>query len=772
MMSPTRQKNSLNRATAHEAKNMTERRVENLVTEGRSFRSQSTDQRLQRASRRVVYSKSAMDADYEFPSFPKSTEKRHLLTESLFDNFFLFKELSEELKAKMVDALEMQKLNLREVVMKQGEKGDFMYVVERGRLEVLIDDVKVKSIGPGEVMGELALMYESPRAATVRCVQTPCNVWKIGTSDFANITRSIQTKHSESYEKRLQQVELLKELTVQQQRKVAEVLHEVHFKKGTKIISQGDDGKAFYVVDCGSVSCIDRNRSNGDLVLGPGQYFGELALLNKEKRNRDVVAREDTTCLVLGISDFERLLGSLKGVMDKNLGMRVIRTVEIFKTLSTDVCERVVDAFKERVFSKGDTVIKENDPGTSFFVVREGMATVMKNGKETSALSEGQFFGEGSLLSNEPRSATIVANSENLRVMELEKSDFDRLLGPVKAVIAKTAEERKKHMAVKSVNLATVKASAVRPLGQGTFGLVKLVNLKGHGTFALKCMSKKQIARSKLAANTLYEKRMMVESNHPFVLRLVNTYQDDNSLYMLLEICSGGELFKFLQTRGGFVGPKHAQFISACVVSVFEYIHSRNICYRDLKPENLMIDSQGFIKMVDFGFAKVVTDKTFTMCGTPEYMAPEILLRRGHNKGVDYWAVGILMYECESGKTPFADYDCYDNRVICENILRKPLAFHRRFRGKDNSKDLIKKLVLRREDKRLGMLAGGARDIKGHPYFNGMDFIKLVTKEIKPPYVPPKVSQDGISESAFRKIRTRGENNEKYNGDQDLFADF
>ena len=123
-----------------------------MVTEGRSFRSQSTDQRLQRASRRVVYSKSAMDADYEFPSFPKSTEKRHLLTESLFDNFFLFKELSEELKAKMVDALEMQKLNLREVVMKQGEKGDFMYVVERGRLEVLIDDVKVKSIGPGEVM--------------------------------------------------------------------------------------------------------------------------------------------------------------------------------------------------------------------------------------------------------------------------------------------------------------------------------------------------------------------------------------------------------------------------------------------------------------------------------------------------------------------------------------------------------------------------------------------------------------------------------------------
>ena len=124
-------------------------------------------------------------------------------------------------------------------------------------------------------------------------------------------------------------------------------------------------------------------------------------------------------------------------------------------------------------------------------------------------------------------------------------------------------------------------------------------------------MSKKQIARSKLAANTLYEKRMMVESNHPFVLRLVNTYQDDNSLYMLLEICSGGELFKFLQTRGGFVGPKHAQFISACVVSVFEYIHSRNICYRDLKPENLLICSKtNELKVCDFGFARHINTKS------------------------------------------------------------------------------------------------------------------------------------------------------------------
>ena len=92
----------------------------------------------------------------------------------------------------------------------------------------------------------------------------------------------------------------------------------------------------------------------------------------------------------------------------------------------------------------------------------------------------------------------------------------------------------------------------------------------------------------------------------------------------------------------------HARFISMCVVAVFDYIHEKGICYRDLKPENLMIDGDGYIKMVDFGFAKIVKNKTFTLCGTPEYMAPEIILRKGHAKGVDLWATGILIWECET----------------------------------------------------------------------------------------------------------------------------
>ena len=755
--------NSLHRQTHYDRENVTEKAVEGILNAAHR--------------RRFVVHDDTIDVDssYSIPHFDKTAEKRNMIKTALSKNLFIFNDFTQELREKMIDAMDKQSLQLRDILIKQGDEGDFMYVIESGRLEVLVDDVKVKSIMPGDVVGELALMYSSPRAATVRCVQAPCSVWKVSRQTLQSITQSDSKKVGQHAVDKLNQVELLNGLTTAQKNVIAETLVPMHFKQGAKIINQGDDGHAFYIVDQGSVTCIDRNGATADLTLGVGQYFGELALLNDEKRKRDVVARENTTCLVLGRSDFDSMLGSLKSVMDKNLGLRVLQTVDIFKTLNETTRNTVVDAFIERVFNKGENVVVEGEPGDSFFVVREGTAdvSVQKNGKKEvlGALSEGKFFGEGSLLSGAARSATVTATSKSLRVFELKKREFDRHLGEVKKSIARTAEERKKYMAMKEVTLQQILSpkSVIRILGQGTFGLVKLVNPKPGSIFALKVLQKKQIVSYNLAKNIMYEKRMMVESDHPFVLKLVNTYQDAHCLYMLLEIVSGGELFAFLQKRGGFVNTKHAQFITACVVSVFEYIHAKSICYRDLKPENLMIDRDGYIKMVDFGFAKVVTDKTFTLCGTPEYMAPEILLRRGHNKGVDYWATGILIYECESGTTPFADYDNYDNKQICENILRKPLVFPNKMNPA--AKLLIQKLLHRQPSKRLGCLARGARDIKVEAYYTSLNWAKLLSKEVTPPYIPEKVGKHGISENAFDRIQVR-DNVEKYTGDSSIFKDF
>lgn len=200
-------------------------------------------------------------------------------------------------------------------------------------------------------------------------------------------------------------------------------------------------------------------------------------------------------------------------------------------------------------------------------------------------------------------------------------------------------------------------------------------------------MQKAQIVAYKQQNNVLNEKNVLMMLDHPFILKLEKTFKDANTLYMLLELVQGGELFSLLANHeDGRLPSRHARFYAGCVTSALEHMHSMDILYRDLKPENMLIDAEGYIKvnrccsgcrwvflllscgvscdlvqMVDMGFAKVVkTGRTYTLCGTPEYLAPEIVMGQGHHKGVDYWALGVLIFEMLCGYSPFADLERND----------------------------------------------------------------------------------------------------------------
>ncbi|KAJ4415168.1 cAMP-dependent protein kinase catalytic subunit [Neurospora sp. IMI 360204] len=273
----------------------------------------------------------------------------------------------------------------------------------------------------------------------------------------------------------------------------------------------------------------------------------------------------------------------------------------------------------------------------------------------------------------------------------------------------------------------------LRTLGTGSFGRVHLVQSRHNSRFyAVKVLKKAQVVKMKQVEHTNDERRMLAEVKHPFLITLWGTFQDAKNLYMVMDFVEGGELFSLLRKSGRFPNPV-AKFYAAEVTLALEYLHSRDIIYRDLKPENLLLDRHGHLKITDFGFAKRVPDKTWTLCGTPDYLAPEVVSNKGYNKSVDWWSLGILIYEMLCGYTPF--WDGSSPMKIYENILKGKVRYPQWVNP--DAQDLLERLITADLTKRLGNLYGGPQDVKRHPWFAEVTWDRLARKDIDAPYTPP-----------------------------------
>lgn len=272
-----------------------------------------------------------------------------------------------------------------------------------------------------------------------------------------------------------------------------------------------------------------------------------------------------------------------------------------------------------------------------------------------------------------------------------------------------------------------------RTLGTGSFGRVHLVQSKHNQRFyAVKVLKKAQVIKMKQVEHTNDERRMLQEVKHPFLITLWGTFFDAKNLYMVMDFVEGGELFSLLRKSQRFPNPV-AKFYAAEVTLALEYLHAKQIIYRDLKPENLLLDRHGHLKITDFGFAKKVPDITWTLCGTPDYLAPEVVSSKGYNKSVDWWSLGILIFEMLCGFTPF--WDQGSPMKIYENILKGKVKYPPYIHP--DAQDLLQRLITADLTKRLGNLHGGSEDVKNHPWFAEVTWERLAKKDIDAPYVPP-----------------------------------
>ncbi|KAM4032277.1 cGMP-dependent protein kinase 1 isoform 2-T2 [Anomaloglossus baeobatrachus] len=567
-----------------------------------------------------------------FKKFTKSERSKELIKEAILDNDFM-KNLEISQIQEIVDCMYPVEYGKDSCIIKEGDVGSLVYVMEDGKVEVTKESVKLCTMGPGKVFGELAILYNCTRTATVKTL-TNVKLWAIDRQCFQTIMmRTGLIKHTE-YMEFLKSVPTFQTLTEEILSKLADVLEETHYECGEYIIRQGARGDTFFIISKGKVNVTREDTPGEDPIflrtLGKGDWFGEKALQGEDVRTANVIAAEAVMCLVIDRDSFKHLIGGLDDVSNK-------------------------------AYEDAEAKAKYE--------------------------AEAAFFGN------------------------LKLTDFN----------------------------------IIDTLGVGGFGRVELVQLKSEEskTFAMKILKKRHIVDTRQQEHIRSEKQIMQSAHSDFIVRLYRTFKDSKYLYMLMEACLGGELWTILRDRGSFEDST-TRFYTACVVEAFAYLHSKGIIYRDLKPENLILDHRGYAKLVDFGFAKKIGfgKKTWTFCGTPEYVAPEIILNKGHDISADYWSLGILMYELLTGSPPFSGPDPMKTYNI---ILRgiDMIEFPKKITK--NAANLIKKLCRDNPSERLGNLKNGVKDIQKHKWFEGFNWEGLRKGTLTPPIIPSVASPTDTS---------------------------
>jgi len=431
----------------------------------------------------------------------------------------------------------------------------------------------------------------------------------------------------------------------------------------------------------------------------------------------------------------------------------------------------IASTLAEISYERGDVVITQGEIGNILFFMIEGEVEFSKDGKVLNVIKASAdsdkcvYFGERALMRNERRAATVKVVSDSARMLFMDKPSYDALLEPFGVLKTYTGgfggpapviSKEGTSTPVKTTKDADVKADVglgvteshafergtirfadiqkVSLIGAGGFGAVWLCQHQKTGhTFALKAQSKGHVVKTGMRTFVISERDMYFSCNSDFVVRLYETFSDAQNLYLLMEAVIGGELFTTYAKHGFSGSEKHARFYASAVVLALAHMHERHIIYRDLKPENLLLSDQGYLKVADMGLAKVCKGKTFTTCGTPEYFAPEMVQSSGHTVAVDWWALGILVYELMAGKTPFES----DSQMqTCKKIVQGIAVANMPKVCQSHVGSFIKGMLEKCPNSRLPMKAGGIGNVKRHPWYSNFDWDAFTRQTMIAPYVP------------------------------------
>ena len=658
-----------------------------------------------------------------------------------------------------------------QLIFKEGETGYSFYIIKTGMVncESKTGDLK-RTLQSKDYFGEYAVLFDMPRSLNVRA-RTKVILYKISTAlleeslghDYRTIILKsilrealVSSKHlsllgsiyyiNEIYQNikiilfKNEEIVPLEDININNNNTNT---NNNNLNNNSSSNTNDNDNKIIYVIISGNF--FYKNNNENKIIAKRSQLFGEDYLDNKTgSKKYTIYAEGECRVMKLLIKDALKAM-NIKIKSNKIISflehLNYMQKTEMFRNTSINKLIQICSLMKKEKFAPNEFIFEKGAKADKFYVIKKGSVIVWRDEKRIRELEKGNCFGELALLSNEPRSATLQAK-DYCTLYVLEKKDF------INSIDKKLLEYLNVKMSLlDDFNMALKDFYFCKNLGQGKFGEVSLVHNNKH-FYAIKCVDRKEAEKQKhLIKYFLEERRVLLELDHPFIMKLVRTFKNKENIFFLTNFINGKGLGKYLETKKEktFRNKEETRFYISFLYVILDYLNSKGIAHRDLKPENIMINTQGYLQLIDFGTAKKIKDFTCTIIGTAYYISPEILSGKGYSYSCDYWSVGIIAFEIYYNYYPFGN-EANDPMEVYREVLKKDLTLP--YNGEPSVNSFIKAALNKKVSKRLSSLEAAKR----HSFFKDFNWNDLIDLQLKPPYIPESIEVKSFEEYPMKYI--------------------